>query len=332
MEPPIYQARRSVAQTPTKSMKIGERFNPYKMFHGSWVPNWLMATKLITPGAKLCYARLARYNGKNGNCFPTIDTLADETGSSDRQVKRYIKELKKQKLLASEKPHFGASSTYIFLWHSLMESEIEKQPADNSQSGHMWPNREDSNRAISGTAKGPHMALLGGGSLCTLRESEEESHVPCVLSDKERLEKESTEIYQAYPRKVARPAALKAIVKALAKIPFVTLLEKTQLFSAAWVGAPKEELVYCPHPATWFNGERYNDDPSTWRRSSNRETLGSLQMQIKALEEAIERHPYNPDNRDDFAVIKPEEKAHYRDLVAKRDALREQQTRQILAR
>ena len=71
------------------------------------------------------------------------------------------------------------------------------------------------------------------------------------------------EVYNAYPLKVARPAALKAIVRALEAIPFDDLLAKTKAYAAAR-GA---DLAFVPHPATWFNQQRYNDDPNTWKRN-----------------------------------------------------------------
>ena len=36
-------------------------FNPYKLFVGSFIPEWLERRKEISPGAKLCYARLLRH-------------------------------------------------------------------------------------------------------------------------------------------------------------------------------------------------------------------------------------------------------------------------------
>jgi hypothetical protein len=71
---------------------------------------------------------------------------------------------------------------------------------------------------------------------------------------------QAEEIYQQYPKKANRPSALKAIEKALKKIDFDTLLAKTKAFANARNG----DLSFCKHPATWFNGECFNDDPSTW--------------------------------------------------------------------
>jgi hypothetical protein len=73
-------------------------------------------------------------------------------------------------------------------------------------------------------------------------------------------QKTTEEIYQQYPKKVAKPAALRAITTALKSNDAAMLLEKTIAFSKLW----GSDLKFCPNPATWFNGERYNDDPSTW--------------------------------------------------------------------
>jgi len=86
-------------------------------------------------------------------------------------------------------------------------------------------------------------------------------------------------VYKAYPKKVAKPAALKAIERALKTTPFEKLLELTQKYAEAVDGS---DLQFIPHPATWFNQERYNDDPSTWRRSStDKRTRGPGSLNAK---------------------------------------------------
>lgn len=73
-------------------------------------------------------------------------------------------------------------------------------------------------------------------------------------------------IYCAYPRKKKKPEALKAIQKALLHIDFDTLLARTEAFARA---RPSPTDRFTPHPATWFNNEGYNDDPSTWPDGEN---------------------------------------------------------------
>lgn len=68
-------------------------------------------------------------------------------------------------------------------------------------------------------------------------------------------------IYEAYPKKVAKALALKAIRKALAKVSFEELLEAVVAYAAA---RKNQERCFTPHPASWFNQERWSDDRTTW--------------------------------------------------------------------
>lgn len=72
--------------------------------------------------------------------------------------------------------------------------------------------------------------------------------------------KQAEEIYAAYPKKAGKPKAIQAILKALDKTNFEVLLERTKQYALARQGKPD----FTPYPASWFNAERYNDDPSTW--------------------------------------------------------------------
>lgn len=83
-------------------------------------------------------------------------------------------------------------------------------------------------------------------------------------------------IYALYPRKEAKKAALRAILKILksGKIKELELQNRVRLYAAAvstWsdsVRYTKEGSDTVPHPATWFNQERYNDDPAVWQRKN----------------------------------------------------------------
>lgn len=86
------------------------------------------------------------------------------------------------------------------------------------------------------------------------------------------LSANADEIYRAYPKHVAKEAALKAIVKALKSIGFDDLLQAVKDFSQAVAGSDKDLL---PHPATWFNGGCWQDDRTTWKP---RQRFGARQM------------------------------------------------------
>lgn len=84
-------------------------------------------------------------------------------------------------------------------------------------------------------------------------------------------------IYSAYPRKVARKDAMKAIANALAAVPFEKLFAATTAYAEAvakWT--PDERAKFVPHPATWFNRESYLDDPKEWERKSGQTQLAPV--------------------------------------------------------
>ncbi len=88
---------------------------------------------------------------------------------------------------------------------------------------------------------------------------------------------EAETIYQAYPLKVGKADALKAITAALKVHSYAYLLERTELFAGCvsrWpasyrYGTTGRDTV--PHPSTWFNRGSFEDDPQTWTRIGGRD-------------------------------------------------------------
>ena len=79
-------------------------------------------------------------------------------------------------------------------------------------------------------------------------------------------------IYLAYPRHVGKAAALRAIAKALTTVQ--TQRNTTPQDAAEFLHSQVVKFSnspagqrgqYTPHPATWMNSERYNDDPNEWQ-------------------------------------------------------------------
>lgn len=78
-------------------------------------------------------------------------------------------------------------------------------------------------------------------------------------------------IYQAYPRKVAKQAALKAIRKALKAEGPESLLDAVQAYAEATSRWDSDQRKFIPHPASWFNAGHYADDRADWDRKSESE-------------------------------------------------------------
>jgi len=71
----------------------------------------------------------------------------------------------------------------------------------------------------------------------------------------------AAQIYNAYPKHVGRGAAIKAIKRAMDKVDADILIERVRKFSK--IVEPKRgtpDWKYIPHPCTWFNQERWEDE------------------------------------------------------------------------
>jgi DNA-binding transcriptional MocR family regulator len=112
---------------------MSERINPYRLFVGSFLPNWLLSRPEISMNAKVVYARLGQYAGRDGDAFPLLQTLADEVGLSLTTLKRALDELKEHKLIETEQRGLGQSNLYFFLRHKWMSrdrTDARRKPAD----------------------------------------------------------------------------------------------------------------------------------------------------------------------------------------------------------
>ncbi len=126
----------------------------------------------------------------------------------------------------------------------------------------------------------PHLAVLRqlekhgiigyGKGMDTLEEKEKDKE---KAKEKEKDKDSIAQIYAAYPRKVAPRDAHRAIEKALQNTPAVDLLAAVVKYAEAVAQWSPEDRGFIPYPATWFNKERYREDPQEWvkvRKTNNR--------------------------------------------------------------
>lgn len=100
----------------------------------------------------------------------------------------------------------------------------------------------------------------------------------------------AADIYEAYPKKVGRPVALAAIEKQMKITPPEKLLERTKLFAQVRGG----DLEFVAHPSTWFNQQRYNDNPDTWKPKAplgrnGKPVVDVEQAELRRLDRDLER-------------------------------------------
>jgi hypothetical protein len=147
--------------------------NPYRLFVGSFLPNWLMTRQELMPSAKIVYARLCQYAGKNGKAFPSQFTLGRELGITDRQTRRCLKQLEDFKLIKTVRSGKRMNNHYLFLDHPWMYSDDELEENDTeklSTGGQKCPVTKGGDRTHMSGSDRTHM------SGPYKRESYEENH------------------------------------------------------------------------------------------------------------------------------------------------------------
>ena len=96
--------------------------------HGfTQVPNFVLTNSKISVGAKLGYAMLLKYAWGDNACFPGQTKLAEDMGSGERSVRRYLDELEKAGLLEIEQRGLGKTNLYrLFLTVQKLGAKPQK--------------------------------------------------------------------------------------------------------------------------------------------------------------------------------------------------------------
>jgi hypothetical protein len=116
-------AERAVRQS---ALTIGAPFRPHDLFDQvTLAPKALLACETLTAGQKLAWMALQSRLGKEGDCFPSTATLADDLGVNRTQVRRWLDGLIRKKFVQkTPRPpqHPSAdwdTNLYELLWHEV---------------------------------------------------------------------------------------------------------------------------------------------------------------------------------------------------------------------
>ena len=244
-----------------------------------FIPAWLDDLGL-TANQFRTYCHLRRRAGKDGSCHPSGPNIAKVCRINKDTVWKVISELEIIGLIVRMK-HFRNSNRYLVRNSPLssvggiqgVTQEVESAESEGCQSA-------ESKGWVSAESRGLQSAESEGckgnpSKGIQLRESNEGLSIDGfsleTASDvSPKKTPPSTElaesIYQLYPRKVSKPDAITAIIKSLKTHSADFLREKVTAYASAitW-----QESRFIPHPATWFNKERFNDDPKEWEQPTN---------------------------------------------------------------
>jgi hypothetical protein len=96
----------------------GQRFAPFGVGRKMWISAGIVSAKFLSPGCKLVLLALCSYAGKQDRCWPSLQSLARDTGLSERQVRRHLATIEKHNLGRRDE-RIATSNMFIFLYHRL---------------------------------------------------------------------------------------------------------------------------------------------------------------------------------------------------------------------
>jgi hypothetical protein len=198
------------------------------------------------PAATGVYLYLERRANKDGQCWPSMTTIATACGVSQR----YVRELINEKLVPSgmvrrteKKNQFGRTMGVEYtlpFHHNPRNNGAEPTPEPGEE---LTPEPE---------------SHIGSAKVDT-RSSKEVKNSSPSLTDEQRAR--FNRWYATYPRKVKRADA----ESAWAKInPDDALTDRMVSVVGIWATSKdwtKENGQFVPYPASWLNGRRWEDDP-----------------------------------------------------------------------
>ena len=98
----------------------GQPFIPYKRFHVHCVPEPLSrSAPRLAPARSSVTPLWPAMPARTAFAFPRQQLLAAELAVSERQVRRYLRELEKAQLLHTTRRGLNDSNRYAFLWHPI---------------------------------------------------------------------------------------------------------------------------------------------------------------------------------------------------------------------
>ena len=170
-------------------------------------------------------------NERGGSCFPSVATLMDETGLAERTVREALKALSKAGWLVKKERSTGSG----------------RQTSNEYQA--LVPEGE-------GAGDAPPEGVLEGDS--------KRANPPNPPRGEGDTWTSAFDIFwNGYPRKVGKPAALRAFKKALkgkSDGQIAAIAIGLNIWRDFWEADGTEDR-HIPHPSTWLNQERWNDRP-----------------------------------------------------------------------
>lgn len=227
------------------------------------IPEWLIFSD-VSPSAFKLYAILRRHADDGGLAYPSRARLAALMPCTVRTIDRLTEELRNLGALEVE-PRWDGKRQRSNLYRVLS----------------LPPAKLASPRGVTPDA---HKEDVGVAHQGAMRVAQNQSHIepeplePSIVSTREE---DFALFWATYPRKTGKRAARNAFAKAIQR----ALSDEILAGAERYRDDPNREAQYTPHPTTWLNQDRWEDDPLPPRTNGKARSVSN----ILALAEGLER-------------------------------------------
>jgi len=218
------------------------RHGPSPEDHYSLVPNCLARDGELSLQAKGLYVYLRSH--REGWEMST-ERIGEALGVSRDTVSKYVKELETAGYLDRDRVH-DESGQFTGMAYTLNIEPLPKKPGNGKNPRPVKPASGDSRQ---------HKKTNSFKKTNSLKEEQP----PNPQRGNDTAPDGFDKWWETYPKKVGKGQARTAFKKALKKIDLDALTTKTQSFSDFHEKAGTEKR-FIPNPATWLNGERWDDE------------------------------------------------------------------------
>lgn len=217
-----------------------------KSHNGAIAPTSLIRDRDLTPAQKLVWIAIRDREGKNGAAWPSLNTIASDTGLGRRTVIEAIRGKRVNR--NNDVSHAG-----------LIElGWLKAEETETSNRYECWVIVGGAKSALvrkahqGGAKSAPDASAKSAPEPIQLEPTKEPTHSP-VLN---RFD----DFWKSYPKKASKKTALKAWKRLkLSDRDVDKILTSLEAHKSSdqWV---KDAGRFIPHPATWLNQERWDDE------------------------------------------------------------------------
>jgi hypothetical protein len=252
------------------------------------VPHWIMRHEKITGNALRLYLQLRSYAGSKEIAWPSKKTLATDLLLSTPTIEASLSILQSIGCIEiSARFHPDGRQTsnlYRVLWH---------EPNEISLDGYL----ENLGGDPLNNLDGDPLKMLDGDPLKKLgtnlylnepRQIEPKPIEPIHAKprEKSKLDLSFDEFWSAYPRRSGKIKAKDAFRKASKECDPSEIIAGAQAFA----DDPNRQEEFTPHPATWLNQGRWEDDPLPERGTGQPSKTEANDKYLAKLDRQIEQY------------------------------------------